>query len=289
MNFLSPPVPKAPIALRSQDLEALRFLSLKGYRYMTCEQIAVLLGESHGARCAKMSEFESGRLVKALRLSVTTGSHQSETVYTLARLGAVVLSEKDGLDVNRLYSRGGYSYLFLRHALAITGFRLALETALRNADHRLLSWRSEWELRALHLRVHLPGRVRQRALPFVPDALFGITTAYKPRYFFLEMDRGTADAKEVARKILAYVEFFRSGRHRTLFGLPYFRVLIVTTTRARMHGLLTFTKDIRRCPNMFLFLATGRGSQATGVIASERLLGRIWHRCNSSSAFSLSS
>jgi hypothetical protein len=253
---------------------------------MTCEQIARLLGEREATRCATMSEFESARLVKALRVPVTTGLN-NETVYTLARLGAVILSEKDGADLNRLYSKGGYSYLFLRHALAITSFRIALETALGSANHRLLYWKSEWELRALHLKVHLPGRLRQRALPFVPDALFGITTPHKPRYFFLEMDRGTGDAKEVAKKILAYVEFFRSGRYKTLFDLPYYRVLIVTTTQTRVNGLRAFTKDLGRCPNMFLFLAIGRPLRSSQVVSSERLLGRMWMKCTSESALSL--
>lgn len=289
MNHDAVPPPRSPsLAIAGQDLKILDLLSIRRYRYLTCSQLATILHKPSTQICARMEELGRARMVRELHVPVTTSRHQSETIYTLARLGGLILAERHGVDANKLYARGGNSYLFLTHAMAITDFRLSLEQALSSRGLNLNFWTSEWQLRRMHVTVHFEGSGRKRrALPFVPDALFGITTPHGTRYFFLEMDRGTAGASDVARKILAYVEFFRSGRHRTLFRLPYFRVLIVTTTNARMNGLLTFTRDMGRCQNMFLFLAIGRRRHGALEISPERMLGDIWRKCGDSHLHSI--
>jgi len=53
--------------------------------------------------------------------------------------------------------------------------------------------------------------------------------------------------------MLAYVGLFRQGLHKSAYGVPNFRVLIVTTTTFRRHRFGAALRPIGYYQNMFLF------------------------------------
>ncbi len=250
--------------------------------------MAAILREPVAVTCRRLTELAERRLLREMRLPVVGRRRLDDVAYTLARAGGLILSERSGKDLESQYRPGGTSYPFARHALAISDFRVSLEQALHREHHQLLFWQSEWQLRRLHVQLKLKrGSRTPRAMPFVPDALFGITTPHKPRYYFLEVDRGTARAIDVAKKIQSYIQFFADGLHGTVFRLPYFRALIVTTTSARMNGLLAFLRDLGRCQSMFLFVQVGRPHRLPVVLSPDRILGDVWRKCGDSYRHSL--
>ena len=86
----------------------------------------------------------------------------------------------------------------------------------------------------------------------------------KASYFMLERDRGempvhrrkSKDQTYYAKKMLAYHEANRVGEHVQELGLQSFRVLTVTTSRARVEQMIEAQKEMTdgRGSNLFLFM-----------------------------------
>ena len=81
----------------------------------------------------------------------------------------------------------------------------------------------------------------------------------------MEADRGTMGIDSIRRKMLAYVGLIRQGLHKTAYGLPYFRVLIVTTTIYRRDRFRVALESIGYCQNMFLFTPWQEIHQFIGI------------------------
>ncbi len=112
--------------------------------------------------------------------------------------------------------------------------------------------------------------------------MFGLSFPGRPqetKYFFLEADRGTmpvvrTDLRRTSflRKFLSYAATYRDKLHRKRFGMGNFRVLTVTTSKARIDKIIAAYKehvsDVP--PNLFLFADHGR------VQAADDLLSLSW-------------
>lgn len=272
------------VRLSHQDLDILTDLSLKGYRYLTCRHL-LLLGyfQEESACQERMAQLHHARLVLRLFLPVVTQEASKVLVYTLARRGARVLAQARGISPLGLAGTARPSPLFLEHGLRISDFMCSLEAALRE-EHRavLRSWQSEYVLKSLRgrsLRVSSPLD-RTQKLPLIPDGLFTLDIGGRQEHFFLEADRGTMGIESVRRKMLAYIGLFRQGLHASAYGLPHFRVLIVTTTAYRRDRLRAALKAIGYCQNMFLFALWAD-------VGPESVVGRIWWRARQETPASL--
>ena len=98
----------------------------------------------------------------------------------------------------------------------------------------------------------------------IPDALFGLGFGNeKESYFMLEIDRGEMPIERFknmhrtyfAKKMLTYYEANRQQRHVYDLGIENFRVLTVTTDRARIEKMLEALSTITdgKGSNIFLF------------------------------------
>jgi hypothetical protein len=262
-----------PLTLTRSDLDVLLALSLKGYRFLTCRHLCMLYYPSQEVCRERMAKLQRAGLVARLFLPAVEGERK-EPVYTLAQPGGRELARLRGISPLGLASARKPSYLFLEHGLRVSDFMCSLEAGLKGGQGRLLSWRSERQLkpaRGRALRVPHPSELGEK-IPLVPDGLFSLEIGGRVEHFFLEADRGTMPLSAMGKKMLGYIQLFRRGLHRSYFGVPHFRVLLVTTTPLRRDRLREILKDIGYCPNMFWFALWWD-------ISPEKILRRIWLKC----------
>lgn len=270
---MSPTPPDKPLVLAQNDLDALAALSLKGYRFLTCRHLSLLYFPSQEACQQRMAGLCRAGLVLRLFIPGAQGEKE-EVVYTLAPSGARELARRRGLSPLGLASPRKPSYLFLEHGLRIADFMCALEAALQGGAARLLAWRSERQFRGPGGRaVKVPDPFApDQKIPVIPDGLFSLAVDGRVEHFALEADRGTMSPLAMRKKMLGYIQLYRRGLHQTFFGVPHFRVLMVTTTVYRRGRLRAILREIGYCPNMFWFGLWRDISPAT-------VLGHIWLKC----------
>jgi hypothetical protein len=212
-------------------------------------------------------------------------------VYGLGRKGANLLKpELEGSrhPPNWRGKNRDVGRLFLEHALLTADFMVALEIACRDHRHvRLLTGDD------LSIRGREPGRdesfrwdVRLNSgikLGVVPDAVFALevsaagSTKTTRTLYFLEADRGTMPVvrhshsrSSIHRKMMAYEATWSQGVHRTRFGFSRFRVLTVTSSRARMKTMLVACRTLERGQSLFLF------TDAKSLRTAPNLLDLSW-------------
>ena len=143
--------------------------------------------------------------------------------------------------------------------------------AARRGKHSPLSWET---------RITWQGT--PTSIWVVPDKMFGLSFPGWPqetKYFFLEADRGTMPVVRTnlrrtsfLRKFLSYAATYRDKLHSQHFGMDNFRVLTVTTSRARIDSLIAAYKEhvADVPPNVFLF------TDHESVVAADDLFSLSW-------------
>ncbi|MCD5401620.1 replication-relaxation family protein, partial [candidate division NPL-UPA2 bacterium] len=246
-------------------------LSLKGYRFLTCQHLSLLYFPDESSCRKRMRQLHKAGLIQKCFTPVIHEGEKRKVVYTLAGKGVRELARASGANLKDLVGGRKFSAFFLEHELRISNFMCSLEAALKQKGTRLLFWKSQKGLRSLHLRVANPW-VKGEKIRVVPDGLFSIVGERRPEHFFLEADRGTMALPAIAEKMLGYIQFYRSGAYQQILKLPHFRVLVVTTTQQRRQKMMEELRQIGYCPNMFLF---GLWHE----ISPERILTPIWLKC----------
>lgn len=221
------------------------------------------------------------RLVTRLFMPNLDGS-QPEPVYTLSRTGARQLARLRDINESGLAAAGKPSWMFLAHGLRISDFMCDLEKSLIGSDIRLLAWKSERQLKPIKgraFRVPYPTDDGGK-ISIIPDGIFSLQIGDRVDWFALEADRGTCSAYSMKKKMMGYIETYRRGLHRSWWGIPHFRVLLVTTTPYRREKLRDIYRDIWFCPNMWWF-------SVWKDITPETILGPIWLKCKDWTYYSL--
>lgn len=258
------------ITISERDHEIIRLTHR--YRFLRSTHILALV---HGSRQQLLRRlqllFHHGYLARP-RMQIDyygTGGSQP-IVYGLGNKGAKLLQEKLGIKLPHLRWNEKNQDIrkpFLAHALAVTDAMAALELGIRARHDINLTWHDHFQDRK-----NKPGpwkwRVRLNAkvtLGIVPDRVFSIDVKMPDgrtsrSFFFLEADRGTMPVvrkhliqTSMHRKFLAYHATWRDEVHKTQFGIDRFRVLIVTTSAARMAKLIDSCQNLPRGLGLFLF------------------------------------
>jgi len=112
----------------------------------------------------------------------------------------------------------------------------------------------------------------------IPDGYFELHNGEAVRGMFLEMDMGTETARVWKKKVAEYLSFAISGRFQERFGVPQFRVLVITTSAKRLQNLAKVISGIT--PKLF-WLTTLEGFKTSGPWAA------IWSRPADSNKHSL--
>lgn len=183
------------------------------------------------------------------------------------------LQRRDG-PVNEPLAYGRGSHVtrpsrFTEHALGVTEFMVAQELTAQRYGCSLIqpdTLRSRTRDNRIPWTVRIPWQGSEHEHEVVPDRLYGINVQGKAgSHFCLEHDRGTMpvvrsglDKSSILRKFLAYTATRVDGILYRRFGIKSFRVLTVTTGRARID---TMTEAYRthiprkfRRPGQYLFV-----------------------------------
>jgi DNA-binding MarR family transcriptional regulator len=277
--------------ITDRDREILR--SLEEYRLLTTEQVQRLHFPSPQTTLRRLRRLETEGLVLRQRSNVLT-TH----AVTLTPRGAAVLRNGDdgahacGGSASRTVRLPGE--FFLRHMVAVNDFRIALEQdACRRHDVELLGAIADTERSAagpavqpraaLAETVAFDGERGERLL-HVPDLAFALRRDGRQALFLVEVDRGTEVVGDPKRGVGRFVRFYLralltggfqglGARFGGETGFKGFRVLVVTTSKARVESIRARWGTLPVEPEVakkFIWLSTSE------AICSSRLLEHEW-------------
>ena len=86
----------------------------------------------------------------------------------------------------------------------------------------------------------------------------------------MPVERAKHDASSIARKLNAYALTWKTGIHRSRFGIPRVRVLTVTTSESRCENIRIAAFAVTGGQGIFL------QTHITSGVSSKACLGPVW-------------
>lgn len=262
---------KPPLILQDRDTRIIQ--AVYENRFMTSELIKILFpGSERGVLSRLQKLFHHGFLDRI------KGPVSMPIVYALGDQGAELLKELGILETRgtgwRKKNRK-IKELYLDHTLQIARFRTILTLALKNKpQNEILSWVPEREITKYEVMIQ-DGTYREIRAPVIPDGFFALTDKGQKMYFFLEADRSTMTQERFLRKMKAYWQFWKQGKHVQRFNIQSFRVLTITKSQERMMNLRELTRmadDHKKGSLMFWFTS----ETLYDIKSPDAVLGSIW-------------
>jgi hypothetical protein len=264
-----------PIHLTDRDLEIIR--QVHKHRFLRSTHIRKLTGGSSDAVLRRLQLlFQHGYLDRP-RVQIDYYRRGSQPMaYGLGNKGAKELGLRMGIQAGKMdwtNKNRSVNRLYLEHTLAIAEVMIAVELACRGntrvrlveADN-LVSTAERWNVTVRH-------RGKAEILAVVPDKIFALEFPEQPQrsvVIYLEADRATmpivrAGLKQTSffRKLLAYRESWRQKTHATLFGHQRCLVVTVTTSAARIGGLISAANKTNGGSGSGLFVFTTKDAVLT--------------------------
>jgi Replication-relaxation len=278
-----------PITITSRDLSLLAHLA--SLRFLTPEQLGKLDGgsEQNVTRCLR-ALFDHGYVDQV-------GDPFVKRAYAITRKGARLLNEHGHLvDPTVRWSlknkRAGAR--FIDHTLGIADVLASLHVACRGRrdvslmlEHEIIASAPENTRKAREpLRWTAPGaKPKYGVSSVVSDGVFGLRFADDTAaYFLLELDRGhmpnvrvrsKLEQTSIGRKLGIYYDGWRANRQVEQFGLKQLRVLIVTTSTARVANMIDVVKQMTGGAGSSFFLFIDRNRLVNGdPLQAEWVSGR---------------
>lgn len=277
-KFKRKPEQVGGLRVQKRDIEIIRLVY--DYRFLNSDQIQALVnGSEQGVLRRLQKLFHHGFLDRPPSQIVYPLTGTQKMVYALGDKGADFLANEFGIDRGEIKWNEKNKEVkdrHIQHTLMISNFRLCLKLALdKTANADLLFWKRENRRELKDYAYTQDKQGRRRKVAVVPDGFFGIQDPKGKMYFFLEADQSTMVNARFLRKMRAYWNWWKQGRHTKKFGMKAFRVLTITKTEQRKENLRKITKaadERQRGSLMFWFTSEGNYSiQKPGSI-----LGPIW-------------
>lgn len=132
--------------------------------------------------------------------------------------------------------------------------RVALAVGARSLDWQIDPWIDERALKRVQMKDYLtikgPKGGTQRAA-VVPDGYFVLRAGERASHNFLEIDKRTVTGeatdwgrRDWARKVRAYLAYYRSGKDQERYHTKSLRILTVTTGEGRLKHLKAITEKV---------------------------------------------
>jgi hypothetical protein len=239
------------IVLQRRDVDIV--LGVYENRFLRRDQIERLFFNNTSTCNQRLQKLYQHKFLDRIYQPIDFGS--SQAIYALDSVGAEVVAAKLGVgkrQINWTRRHNKIEHLFLDHTLGVAEARVGLEMALRyrkDDDVKLLFWKREAFLP--REKVQDPYDPEKK-LSVIPDAFFGLQTDRGKLYFFIEVDMGTETLERFRTKIVAYREYWRSGKFQSRYTYRNFRVLTITNGVKRLNNLID-TADNSGAKNMLLF------------------------------------
>lgn len=238
--------------ITDRDLEVV--LSVYKHKYLTASQIQVLHFPSKTTRDRRLRRLIEHGYLKPFEIV-----NIPERIFQLTKKGAESVADALEVALDDLFwkpdGKSPSDHYFMRHFVALNDFRISITQQLAGGDVQLRGFIPEY-----YGHKHHSGRVTKylkdvafdvvnpkEHIPHTPDAVFCLEKAGKAALFFLEIDRGTevlsSSEKGVLKMVRFYLAYLKGGGYKGYsedFKAPEFtsfRVLIVTTSRARIENM----------------------------------------------------
>lgn len=250
-----------PMRVTPRDKEILE--AVYAYRTLTTQQISDLLfvpverllPSPPSSRCLHRLKllFHHGFLHRD-ELPHLLREGRKPFLYQLDRAGAALLATWRQCAIQELDwqpdARVGHQ--FLEHLQTTNDVRIALMRAARRHAFSMATWIDDKTLKTYQKdTVILTGRTgRKQRAAVVPDGYFHLDTGTHHYHHFLEVDRATVTGSSQtwgkrtwARKVMAFIEYYRSGKYHARYHTKGLRILTVTTGEKRLENLRAITAD----------------------------------------------
>ncbi len=211
--------------------------AMSSYRFMSIPQAATLFFPSRAAAEARLRALVRARLVYRIFMPVRPADATKVTVFGLARRGAEHLRPyHNGERPTHLLGRELKSGLHLEHTLNRNDLRLTLERLGQlHPKVTVLDWIQD------PTKIHGEAFVKRgralRRIPCVPDGVAILRLGSDCQVIAVEVDRGTVPVRRMHLRYQAYWKRWRDGSISNRYGHVPFRVLTLTTTKARLEAL----------------------------------------------------
>jgi hypothetical protein len=261
---------KTPCNLVIQRRDEDIICALYDYRYLSREQIQKLFQFT----CTSKANIRLRRLYDHAYLSrsfLPTSRGSSKAIYFIGTKGIQIISERLGIDPMEVkrdmktFSR--VKDLFLDHQLALNEVRISFVQAISSDPYmRLDRWISDHDCAQKYYNSN-PGGEAKNVIR--PDSYFRFWNKNRLFSYFVELDRATMSHKRFRAKVKAYLEFAQSGSYQKIFGVKYFRVLVIAPSEQRMSNLIKTVEEVT--DKIFWFTSVDSVIKDGGF-------GPIWYR-----------
>jgi len=233
------------LRLQERDIEIIRLVY--DFRFLNSDQIKALIdGSEQGILRRLQKLFHHGFLDRPPSQILYPLAGPQKMVYALGDRGASLLAEKYGIDIAKI----------------------------KIPDTHLLFWQRE-NPKELKDYVYIEDHGREIKAPIVPDGFLGIQDPKGKMYFFLEADQSTMTNARFLKKMRAYWNWWKEGKHTKRFGIKAFRVLTITKTKQRKENLRKITKKADdRQAGSFMFWFTSEENYS--IQRPQSVLKPIW-------------
>ncbi len=140
----------------------------------------------------------------------------------------------------------------LEHLLATNDVRVQVEITARRHGLEVSKWLDDHTLRQKGTTDYVMLKNKEgseQRVSLVPDGYFILENQEVRHHQFLEIDMGTMTGmyakygrRDWARKVAAYLEYYRSGKYQERYSTRSMRVLTVTTSDRRLANLKAVTE-----------------------------------------------
>ncbi|MHB1390015.1 MAG: replication-relaxation family protein [Thermoleophilia bacterium] len=267
----------APMQLMARDASVI--LSVYENRFLKRDQIQRLhfAGVSPQATSARLKKLSDHKFLDKLQRPVAGGA--SQAVYALDKRGADVVATTLEIDRHKVRwkrDNNRVEWLFMDHTLGISEFKVCLDVALTGRQEEIFFYQRGDK--SLLRRVSDPSG-KKKCIVVAPDAFFGIQAERGKYIFFLEVDMGTETLKRFQEKVIAYKQYWKSGKFKEDYAFNHFRVLTVAESDRRLANLIQATGKVGG-RQMFVF-TTFAGLHNVGIFKP------IWLAPDSTQAISI--